>query len=184
MAEAALGRDPMARPAPGVWPMDTRNFEKVPGRLGRALGAVDRCIADLPVLIERQRPSGDEVAAMRRHLTGIVEYSGRLLRVLDHGGESELPGREANGATRERPSESVVAEGPVRKAGPFARVRGRLDAAHYFVEKTARDVVRLPTGLRPTPGRASQIRGQLMALIGRAGRLIEIIAAGCSRPGP
>jgi len=50
-----------------------------------------------------------------------------------------------------------------------------------FVEKTARDVVRLPTDLRPTPERASQIRGQLLALIDGAGRLIEVIGAGRPR---
>ena len=57
----------------------------------------------------------------------------------------------------------------------------RLDAAHYFVEKTARDVPRLPPGLRPSPLRTSQIRRQLRSLIGRSGRLIEVIEAGCPR---
>ena len=181
MAEAAQGRDPMARPVAGVWPMDTRDFAKVPGRLGRALGAVDGCIAVLPALLEHQRPSGDEVAAMRRHSTRIVECSEQLLRIVEGRGAAEAPRLEPDVPARESAPEVVVDKGPIGKSGTFAQVSGRLDAAQYFVEKTARDVARMPTGLRPTPERASQIRGQLMALIGRAGRLIEVIGAGRPR---
>ena len=181
MAEAAQGRDPMARPVAGVWPMDTRDFAKVPGRLGRALGAVDGCIAFLPALLEHQQPSSDEVAALRRHSTRVVECSEQLFRIVEGRGAGEAPRLEAHLAARERTPEVVVNKGPIGKSGTFAQVRGRLDAAHYFVEKTARDVAKMPTGLRPTLERASQIRGQLLALIGRAGLLIEVIGAGCPR---
>ena len=63
----------------------------------------------------------------------------------------------------------------------FARVSGNLDAAEYFVEKTARDVPRLPPGMRPTPRQASQIRGQLRELIARTQSLIQTFEAGRSR---
>ncbi len=59
----------------------------------------------------------------------------------------------------------------------FARVRGELDAARYFVEKTARDVPRLPPGMRPTRPRSTQIRGQLRELIARAQATIQTFEA-------
>ncbi len=68
-------------------------------------------------------------------------------------------------------------EKPRRTMETFARVRGKLDAAQYFVEKTVRDIPRLPPGMRPTPRRASQVRGQLRGLIGRAQALIQAFEA-------
>ena len=76
-------------------------------------------------------------------------------------------------ADRRRSVKAGVDEGPRRTIETFARVRGKLDAAEYFVEKTARDVPRLPPGMRPTPRRASQVRGQLRGLIVRAQALIQ-----------
>ncbi len=105
---------------------------------------------------------------MRRHLTVIVEYSEQLLRVVDGRGTSEPPRGKEYVAASDRPPESVVDEGPMRKTGTMAHVRGKLDAAQYFVEKTARDVSRFPPGVRPTPQRASQILVQLRSLIGRS----------------
>jgi hypothetical protein len=177
MAQAARGRDPLARPVAGAWPMDTRDFAKVPGRLGRALGAIEDGLANVRALLDRLRPSDDEAAEMRRLLAGAIDYSEQLLRSVEERGTCDA-------GARERPRESGQGAGPRRKARAFATVVGWLDAAQYFVEKTARDVPRLPPDMRPTPGRASQIRRQLLALIGRAGRLIEVIEAGCSRPGP
>lgn len=177
LAEAALGRDPLARPAAGVWPMDTRNFAKVPGRLGRALGAVDGSIAVLPALLRNQRPSGDEVAGLRWLSTRIIECSEKFLQIVIGRGASEVPDIGAHLSAGERNSEGVVGEGLTVRTTTLAQVRGRLDAAQYFVEKTARDVSRMPADLRPAPERASHIRGQLLALIDKGGRLIEVIGA-------
>ncbi|MEJ7636694.1 MAG: hypothetical protein WKF75_01590 [Singulisphaera sp.] len=75
MERAARGLDPLARPAEGVWPVDTRDFAKVPGRLGRALGLVEDCIVGVPALLVRGRPSSGEEDEIRRLLTQIIEYS-------------------------------------------------------------------------------------------------------------
>lgn len=61
-----------------------------------------------------------------------------------------------------------------------------LDEARYFVEKTAKDVPRLPPGLRPNPLRASQMRAQLGSLVARTRALLRMVEAGSPgavRPG-
>ena len=176
MERAARGLDPRSRPAGGVWPMDTRDFAKVPGRLGRALGLVEGCIAVVPALLDRRRPSRGVEAEIRRHSTRIIECSEQLLRSVDERGTSEVQ----RVAVRLRSPKPGAGETPMRTMETLARARGKLDAARYFVEKTAMDVPRLPPGVRPTPRRASRIVGQLEGLIIRAQALIQTFET--SRP--
>ena len=173
MERAARGLDPLARPAEGLWPMDTRDFAKVPGRLGRALGLVEGCMAGVPALLDRRRPSRGEEDEIRRLLTQIIECSEQLLRLVEERGVSEVLDGAQRLVVRQRSPKPGTDEKPRRTMETFARVRGKLDAARYFVEKTARDVPRLPPGMRPTPRRASQVRGQLRGLIVRARTLIQ-----------
>ncbi len=173
MERAARGLDPLARPAEGVWPMDTRDFAKVPGRLGRALGLVEGCMVGVPALLDRRRPSRGEEDEIRRLLTQIIECSEQLLRLVEERGVSEVLDGAQRLVVRQRSPKPGTDEKPRRTMETFARVRGKLDAARYFVEKTARDVPRLPPGMRPTPRRASQVRGQLRELIVRARTLIQ-----------
>ena len=173
MAEAALERDPLARPAPGVWPMDTRDFAKVPSRLGRALGLVEDCIANLPELLDRERPSDGEREEIRRHLGGIVEDSGLLLRAV------EGRGTDGEGARRRTPKSDGKQQR--REVKKLAAAVGWLDAARYFVEKTARDVPRLSPGMRPTRQTASQAMGQLRSLIKFSRTLLGMIEATSAR---
>lgn len=77
------------QPGEGDWPMDTRDFAKVPGRLGRALGNVEVCIEAAPSLLDHARPTGVERAEIRRHLEGIVACSGQLLRHVEAIGMGE-----------------------------------------------------------------------------------------------
>lgn len=164
------GRYKMKRPDAGDWPMDTRDFAKVPGRLGRALGDVEGCIKAAPALPDHARPTEGQRAAIRLHLEGIVGFSGQLLRHVEEIGTGE-PGR------REKFSQAVKDRSP-KIPRTLKGLTGALKAAHYFVEKTARDVPRLPEAMLPSPLRAAQIQRQLGELIGRTDELIRLIEAG------
>ena len=177
MGRAARGLDPLARPAEGVWPMDTRDFAKVPGRLGRALGNVGVCIADVPALFVRGRPSSGEVAEIRQFMAQIVECSELLLRIVEERGTSEVQ----RVAVRRQSLKPGARKKPRKPMETFARVSGKLNGAEYFIEKTARDVPRLPPGMRPTPRQASQICGLLRELIARTRSLIQTFEASRSR---
>ena len=60
----------------------------------------------------------------------------------------------------------------------YAQVRGRLDTAHYFVEKCIHDVPRLNSGLRPSPAQEAKIRGKLLSLIDRCGDFRALFSGG------
>ena len=100
MAEAAAGRDPTARSAGGVWPMDTRDFGEVASRLRRALGLVDWVIADIPRMPANLRPTPEEEGEMLGHLEEIMGLSPQLLRlVAERGTGATAKGRKANRRT-------------------------------------------------------------------------------------
>ena len=168
----------MNRPGEGDWPMDTRDFAKVPGRLGRAIGNVEDCIAAFPALPDHARPTGVERAEIRRHLEGIVACSGQLLRHVEAIGTGEpVKGERITWCPEKDHREGVTT---------FDGAIGFLDAARYFVEKTAKDI----PGYRRACGRAfygaTQIRAQLGSLVARPRALLRMVEAGSPgtvRPG-
>lgn len=166
MAEAARGRDPMARPPMGDWPMDTRSYAKVPGRLGRALGQVEACIRDAPQVLPREHPTEQQLTEAAGHLAGIVEHSNDLLRYLLAPGTDAATRGDSGGGFRGSATKSRVVREPAKAT--IAQLVGRLDGARYFVQKTARDVARFPPDSRPTALQAAKILVQLQRLDGRA----------------
>ena len=158
--------------------MDTRDFAKVPGRLERALGLVEACIAVVPARLHRRRPSRGEEAERRRHSVRIIECSVQPPRFVEGRGTGEVPeGVQRMAACRGAPRPGAD-EGLRRTMEAFARVRGELDAARDLIEKAAGDVPRSPPGLRPTPRRAARIMGPLRGWIVRSGPRSR-----CARPG-
>ena len=104
MGCAAQGLPPLGRPEAGTWPMDTRDFAKVAGRLGRALGHVDACAAAVPAMLKALHPTREEGDAIRGHLRGIVAGSRRLLRLVAGSGTAETArGEDVAKGTRRSP---------------------------------------------------------------------------------
>ena len=163
------GRYRMKRPEPGDWPMDTRDFAKAPGRLGRALGTVEVCIEAAPRLLGHARPTDGQRAAIRLHLEGTGTFSEQLLRHIEEVGTGEpIKGENVSEA---------VKKSPPKIPQTLKGLTGVLDMVHYIVEKTARDVPRLPPAMLPSPLRAAQVRRQLGELIGRTQALSRLIEA-------
>lgn len=160
MPRATRGGDPLARPDEGDWPMDTRRFGEVIGRLARALGDVAFNLRDVPRMSPDLRPTPSEKADILRHLAGITSLSPQLLRLVEARGTTA--GAAAGGPGG--PGDEVK---PL-KTETFAQVRGRADTAHYFIDKCVHDVPRLGPGVRPTPRQAAAIRAKLLALADRS----------------
>jgi hypothetical protein len=169
MGRAAQGRAPLDRPEDGIWPMDTRNFAKVVSRLGRALGHVDACVAATPSVLKAKRPTREEGDAIRSYLEGIIAGSQRLLALVEGRGTAESARGKVAAGSRQRSCEAGGDQEPPTKS--IAQVKGQLDVAWYFIEKTARDVPRMPPGERSTPRQLEKIRHQLQALIERSREL-------------
>ncbi len=151
--------------------MDTRDFGEVASRLRRALGLVNWNIADIPRMPTSLRPTPEEEGEMLRHLEGIVGLSPQLLELVG------ARGTEAPAKVRRPNKRTPVLTAPEKllKTKSIAQLVGRLDLAHYFVEKCPKDLPRLRPDVRPTPEQDAEIKAKLLSLVDRSGVLRHLV---------
>jgi len=152
MNEVTHGRRPFRKPKSGTPPLDTLGYYEVKSRLERAAGSVHGVlwsmshISDTRSLAERLSQLAAEIIVVSRNLLVLVE------QVQIYSGAETPDGKKSN-------------ETGHVKAYEAKRLLGMLACARGLIEKSVRDIPRLPNFVRPNQGEKDRIQDLLKTIM-------------------